>query len=354
MTALAGRTVFVTGGSGVLGRAIVGRLAGSVTGPAAAAQEPAAARPSGGARVFCLTRRNPVEGATHRVPGDVTLPRLGLDPDAYRRLASQVDAVIHAAAVTDFHADPALIATTNVSGVRHVTEFAAAAGAPLYHVSTAFVASSQRSGMSSAGLAYADSKRAGEEVVRTAGIPHVVLRPSIVIGDSRTGAIARFQGIYYVASAVLNGALPVVPFGADWLTDVVPQDHVADVLVDLLERDVRERADPVWLTAGPKALTVGEAIDEIRATAPRFGRPEPPRPRYVSPDLYQRLLVPVFLPSLPAWMRRTVVRLFDYISPYLVGTEPYPTDLAASDPREAFTRSLDHWAVRTGYAGKGA
>ncbi|HZM75642.1 MAG TPA: SDR family oxidoreductase [Candidatus Limnocylindrales bacterium] len=350
MSGLAGRTILLTGASGVLGHALAARLRT--------------------ANLVCLTRGRPIAEATESVTGDVTQPRLGLDRQAYQRLTARVDAVVHCAAVTDFRADPDVITATNVTGVGHVLEFAATAGAPLYHMSTAFRDSAERGATGMAGLAYAKSKSAGEEVVRASGLPHVILRPSIVIGDALTGEILRFQSFYYIASAGLAGWLPLVPFGEDWVVDFIPQSTVADIVARLIERDVR-RVDDVgpaqragesvlWLTAGTTALTVKDVSDEILALAVRNAREEPPRPKYANPDLYLRLIAPVFLPSLPFAMRKTVSLMFDYLSAYLVGSDPYPCDLPwlcrwldmpdPPDTRVAYARSLDYWAVRSGYA----
>ena len=63
-----------------------------------------------------------------------------------------------------------------------------------------------------ANAGYATSKLAAEQVVRDSGVPAVVLRPSVVIGDSRTGEISAFQGLHGVAGAILTGTVPMVPF----------------------------------------------------------------------------------------------------------------------------------------------
>jgi Male sterility protein len=140
-------TVLLTGGSGVVGAALLDRLRG---------------RP-----VICLAHRNApgVDGVdgVEVIRGDVRRPRLGLDQRAFTSLAARVDAVVHAAAVTDFSRADGSLEATNIDGARHVAEFAAAANARLYHLSTAFIDSierSDRNGLASAALRYAASKRA--------------------------------------------------------------------------------------------------------------------------------------------------------------------------------------------------
>src|SRR5215468_106294 len=113
------RTVLLTGGSGVVGRALLRRLRGF--------------------DVVCLAHRTPVSGPNViAVPGDIARPMFGLAERAYAELAARVDAVIHCAAVTDFNRTGGSLEATNIKGTEHVTAFAAAAAAKtvLYHVST--------------------------------------------------------------------------------------------------------------------------------------------------------------------------------------------------------------------------
>src|SRR5919206_1516203 len=115
------RTVLLTGGAGVVGHALVPRLRDM--------------------NVVCLTHRTAVTGGAGvtSLPGDVREPRLGLGAADYRALVRRVDAVIHSAAVTDFNRTDGSLEATNVDGTKHVLDFAASAGVPLYHVSTAYV-----------------------------------------------------------------------------------------------------------------------------------------------------------------------------------------------------------------------
>jgi len=328
-------TVLLTGGSGVLGVALRQRLAGH--------------------RVHCLTHRAelvaPPGGRLRTVRGDVRQPRFGLGDREYAALVTEVDAVVHAAAVTDFGVADGRLEATNVGGVRTVLDFAAAAGARLHHVSTAFIDSASRSGLTKAGLRYAESKRAGEELVRGSGVPYVLTRPSIVIGDSRTGEAARFQGLFRVAGAIADRLVPVVPFAADWRCDFLPRDLVADLVVGLLERG--RPGEELWLTAGGRALTVAQILEEFVGAARAAGR-DPIRPRCLSADVYQRLIAPVFLPALPPRQRRLVEGMFDNFAPYIGSSEPLPTSLPElagrglpepPDLTEALRASLDYWSA---------
>ena len=76
----------------------------------------------------------------HAVEGDLTLNHLGLEPDMYRRLASEVDIVLTCAASVTFDEEIDAALQLNALGARRMLEFAKSCGdATLVHVSTAYV-----------------------------------------------------------------------------------------------------------------------------------------------------------------------------------------------------------------------
>lgn len=299
------RTVLLTGASGVVGSVLLPRLRGF--------------------EVIALVHRTPVVAAgVSSVTGDISAPRLGLSDRTYRELAGQVDAVVHCAAVTDFARKDGSLEATNVVGTQRMADFAADAGATLYHVSTAFVGTSAQAGRSSTSVGYAASKAAGEQVVRASGVPAVILRPSVVIGDSVTGQIAAFQGLHRLAGAILTGAVPMIPFDADWPIDFVPCDVVADAIATVVERGLTE--GEFWVTAGERSLRLHEAVSLTVELGGELGL-QLDAPRFVSPDLFDRLIAPVFLDALPSKVRRSVLRLLDSFATYLCAGVAMPSSL---------------------------
>jgi Male sterility protein len=275
------RAVLLTGASGVVGRAVLKRLRDL--------------------DVVCLVHRSPVSGPNvTTVPGDVAKPMFGLAKQAYLELAARVDAVIHCAAITDFNRTDGSLEATNIAGTEHAAAFAAAANAVLYHVSTAFVDTTADGARGRTAIGYASSKLAAEQVVRSSGVPHVILRPSVVIGDSATGEIAAFQGLHQVVSGIFAG------------------------IVEL-------------------ARGLGVNID---------------MPRFVPPDMFDRLIGPVFLDALPAKIRRNVLRMLEFFTIYLQSGQTKPSSLdqlvalgarPLPDQRESLRNSLRYWAAQNGY-----
>ncbi len=331
------RTVLLTGASGVVGQALLPRLR------------------AGGADIVCLTHRSPVSGpGVSALHGDVTQPRLGLAPIDWSRVASSVDVVVHAAAVTHFNGSDADLQRTNVEGTSHVLDFAAAAGTPVYYVSSAYLHAREEGGRGRTAVRYAASKRAAEDLVRSSGLAHTITRPSIVMGDSHTGATSGFQGLHQVADAILRGIVPIIPFDARWPIDVVPQDVVADAIATLVEQG--RVGGEWWLTAGRRAPTLAATVDALLDVAAESGAPVS-APRFVDPETFDRLIAPVFLHALPAHVRQTVTRLLDFFAAYLALEEALPSDLpeledtgvmALPDSCESLRRSFRFWAAETG------
>lgn len=281
--------LLVTGSTGVLGRALL----------------PLLHRPD----VVALAHRASPERGVATLRGDLTRPRLGLDDGDYRRLADRTTTIVHAAAVTDFGAGDPATSALNVDGTRRVLDLAAAAGARVLYVSTAFV---DRAGHTPEGrgartwdgaatpTAYLTSKRRAEDLVRGSGLDWAIARPSVVIGDSVTGEIARYQGLHWLIRGIVRDEVPVIAGPAESPVDVVPADVAARAVAALVEGWLPGEH---WLTAGPAAPTIEHLVDIVLQVAREHGR-DPSAPRFMTQETVQRLVRPVFIEPLPAGERR--------------------------------------------------
>jgi thioester reductase-like protein len=259
-------------------------------------------------QVFALVRADDDEAAARRlspharltaVAGDIERPGLGLAPAAAERLAEEVTTVVHCAASVSFDLSLEDSRRVNVDGTRRVLELAKRCERleRLSYVSTAYVAGEPRRLFQEDELdvgqrfrnPYERSKFEAERMVRehADGLPLQVLRPSIVVGDSRTGRTSSFNVLYGPLKALARGAIPAIPGRRASPVDVVPVDYVADRTVELAEQG----ADGTYhLVAGRNATTVGRLLE---LASERLGRKPP---AIVPPTAYRRLLHP--------WLRR--------------------------------------------------
>jgi nucleoside-diphosphate-sugar epimerase len=96
-------------------------------------------------------------------------------------------------------------------------------------------------------------------------IPTTILRPAIVVGDSRTGETEKFDGPYYllrVISRFVGWHLPVTRFGASEATfNVVPVDHVVAAIA--AAAFIPEAAGETLHLVDSEPLTTRELVDAL-------------------------------------------------------------------------------------------
>jgi thioester reductase-like protein len=208
------------------------------------------------------------------VAADLLAPRLGLGRARSEELARRVSTIVHAAASVSFTLPLAEARAINLDGTRRMLDFAelacAQGGLDRYgHVSTAYVAGTYSGRFAECDLdlgqlfrnSYEQSKFEAEQLVRTrAGLPFTILRPSIVVGDRRTGWTAAFNVLYWPLRAFARGLFTAVPAIPAAPVDVVSVDYVADAIYALCE-DCSGVGETYNLTAGPHASTISEIAD---------------------------------------------------------------------------------------------
>ncbi len=234
------QTILFTGFPGFIGGRLIPRLLADAPGATVVALvEPRMVERARGAAAAIDPERVVVE------PGDITDPRLGLSPARYAELAASTTQVHHLAAVYDLAVPLAIAERVNVLGTQHVLAFCRAAPALERHhyVSTCYVAGARSGRVMEADLAagqpfknhYESTKFGAEVLVRASmdEVPTTIYRPAIVVGDSRTGVTAKFDGPYYLLRTLqrLGARQPVPQVGrGDATFNVVPVDFVVDAI----------------------------------------------------------------------------------------------------------------------------
>lgn len=194
-------------------------------------------------RIERLRRERPeFKGEFHIVHGDITDPKLGLSDERYDALRRTITHVWHLAAIYDLAVPEETAYRVNVRGTVHVLDFCQ--GSPslqrLNYISTCFV-SGKRTGRIAEdeldeGQAhhnhYESTKFWAEMEVRRrmSAIPTVILRPSIVVGHSRTGETDKYDGPYYLLKIIkrMPKWMPFMNVGrGDTVVNIVPVDFAA-------------------------------------------------------------------------------------------------------------------------------
>jgi thioester reductase-like protein len=178
--------------------------------------------------------------------GDITDRRLGLDPNTYERLAAEVTTAHHLAAIYDLAVPLEIAQRVNVEGTGNVLELCERCERleRLVYASTAYVAGTRRGVVYEHELAlgqsfknhYESTKFQAEVWVRASmgAVPTTIIRPAIVVGDSRSGETQKFDGPYYmlrVVQASERSGGPIPQFGRSRAPfNVVPVDFVVEAM----------------------------------------------------------------------------------------------------------------------------
>jgi len=127
-----------------------------------------------------------------------------------------------------------------------VLDFAAGARQlrSLAYVGTAYVAGERTDLVRESELAvgqsyrntYEQTKAEAEALVRSrlGSVPGIILRPSIIVGDSRSGATSSFKMMYWPLKIYARRLWRTVPGFPDAVLDIVPVDYVATAVARLV------------------------------------------------------------------------------------------------------------------------
>lgn len=214
--------------------------------------------------------------------GDAAAMDLGLSGAEFKRLAAEVDIIHHAAQVTYLAVDERFAEAVNVRATREALELARAAShlRAFVHHSTAYVSGDRRGVVQESELDVGQNLRnivektklRAEKIVRAASrdLPVIVLRPTLVVGDAKTGEIDRLDGPYLLVLLMLTAppdfAIPL-PTEGNARLDMVPVDWVARAAV-AIGRDPRAIGKTFHLV-DPKPHTIRDVFEILARAAGR-------------------------------------------------------------------------------------
>ncbi len=173
------------------------------------------------------------------IEGDITEQDLGLDEITKRKVRNEVTHFFHLAALYRLDVDEQNARRVNIEGTKVILGFLESIEQleRFLYVSTCYV-SGTRSGRiledeldKGQGFKnfYEATKFFAELAVRKKfeHIPTTIVRPAIVIGDSKSGQTIKYDGAYYVIKILHKGRFFILPKGSSAKINVVPVDFVA-------------------------------------------------------------------------------------------------------------------------------
>ncbi|HSE22987.1 MAG TPA: SDR family oxidoreductase [Pyrinomonadaceae bacterium] len=282
--------------------------------------------------------------------GDITRPDLGLSEDESETVRTQTTRVFHLAAVYDLAVNRGLAQVVNVLGTKHVNEFVRSLRLlrQYHYVSTCYVAGKREGRIFETDLEhdkgfrnfYEESKYQAEIEVEQLKrqLPITIHRPAVVVGDSRSGQIPKYDGVYYLIFYLLRwpGLLSQINIGNHQVSlNLVPVDFVVEAMTALALDDsaigkTLQLADPQPLSTNVLFDTIAGSISgrKSRVTAPtnvvQFLLMLPPSPRITGlphhavpyffvnqtydTSIARRLLLPhgIVCPSFGSYVRQIV------------------------------------------------
>lgn len=176
------------------------------------------------------------------VLGDLSKPNIGLNPDVYNALSTQVDYIFHSATMMDHFSSYDKLRNTNVKGNLEILRFATTtklkkviytSTLPKYYGKDLIKEIDSRDWEKhkySSG--YAGSKWVGEKLMNTAielGVDIQIYRIGLVTGDLNSGRMPKEQWF----PKLLKSCYEIGSYTPEFLVPIIPVDFVSKVIVGL-------------------------------------------------------------------------------------------------------------------------
>jgi thioester reductase-like protein len=327
--------LFITGGTGFVGKAVVSRLIDAPKYDKIYMLVRPQRRKNAEQRVrdmilkiFPKHRTDDLLSKIVAVQGDITLPGLGMCESDIKKVSDNVQQFLHVGASTEFGAPLDISRLNNVEGTRHVLALASLCQKEgvferFDYVSTAFVAGRKVGTVDEDDLSrgqefsnnYERSKYEAEILVKEYEdqFPIAIYRPSIVVGDSNSGYTPHFKVLYWPLVLLSRNLIKFLPVNGKAHLDVVPVDYVADGIIALMHRS-DSLGETFHLTAGlGDEICISELLKDSYDLAEIKKRPIVPFTLFSF--IYQNRILQKFLPADVV----SVVKLAEPYSYYLKG-----------------------------------
>jgi len=218
------------------------------------------------------------------VKGDLTLDNLGFTAATMKKVTANATEVWHLAAVYDLAVPEKIAWEINVEGTRRMLDFCEKIKKlkKLVYFSTCYVAGLRTGLIVEEDLDfgqgfknhYEQTKFEAEVLVRKRmnKIPTIIIRPSIIIGDSNTGETDKFDGPYFLMHffadmerrGILNyaGGIPLPSLGqGNAYFNLAPINYLIDATMHIVKNP--KAIGKTFQVCDPDPLTAREFYDEV-------------------------------------------------------------------------------------------
>lgn len=312
-------------------------------------------------QIVAVSRKTRVNGPCIPAQGDLRsysdVSRIGAEFGPF-------DATVHLAADVRWNLSAEMAEENNVLSSHNIKKMLEATSprSKLIFVSTAFASSPTvmernnpffiRSGNKEFNNSYEYSKYESEKIFKESQLDHVIVRPSLVIGDLENGSISSFNGIYTIIKSINKGLLPAIVGDPNGLIDMAPVDKVAEAIMECLFDDSRI-GQTIEVVSGGSAIRVRQVLDTVVKTVnsfkEKFGEEPEILPEFVPPDRYFRAFRPLLSKAVSGHRMKYLNQLEAFV-PYLNITTPFQADASVYDSSSAALQNLEmstiFWCTR--------
>lgn len=232
----------------------------------------------------------------HALEGDVSQSNFGLKDYEIESLKSEVTHFYHIAALTALNGSEEDCYRINFGGTKHALDIAwqlrnLGKLERFFYFSTAYVAGSLHDYVSlEDGLPedpahanyYESSKYNAEKKVRGAmleGLPTTIFRPSIVVGDSKTGAVSEFNVIYPFMKLFASGMMGKLPADPKNAFNIVPIDFIVNATLAISKKS--DSVGKTYHLVSEKPLRIGMFLKMKDKEFPQF-----PHIELINPEMF--------------------------------------------------------------------
>lgn len=205
--------------------------------------------------------------------GDITKEDFGLRLSDYISLAKNIDIIYHVAALTRFYDPISQLRKVNVIGTRRILDLVSGSHnqVDLHYISTAFVAGNCKGKFRESDFdvgqdfnnPYERSKFEAEGIVRKFSGNNrrvKIYRPSIVVGEYRSGVISEFQMFYQPLYLLTQEIFEEIPISNSTVLNLVPVDIAAKMIYTLSNHRASVDTNTYHIVS-PNALKILEIIN---------------------------------------------------------------------------------------------